>query len=386
MTRFIARALCAATLCSAAHAAPIGILFVGNSYTFGRVDPVMSYDAAHVHDLTAAFYAADPTGANAFEPHPWGGVPGVFKKLTEEAGLDYDVSISTRNAASLRGHFLDVYNADWKLRENVATRRWDVVVLQEVSDGALPAGRSKHADLAQTIAYADRFERFIHDGSAQGFTEADLYGGAAACLATGASRSACEATRVVDANPNASAATKIYLTETWARPDMVFAHKDTMADRRSPDGRPVVDRRRASDGAEAALYYDSLAAMTADLHAGFMSVAAANPRFAGVLPIGDAFQYAIDHDLVKTDRFYDAGGVFVPQTATGRMDLWWDDRLHASKYGSYLDALVQFGVITGLDPSRFGAADQAAMDLGIDPRDALTLQHIATMVVKAGPT
>ena len=30
----------------------IPILFVGNSYTFGRVDPVMSYNAANVHDLT----------------------------------------------------------------------------------------------------------------------------------------------------------------------------------------------------------------------------------------------------------------------------------------------------------------------------------------------
>ena len=37
------------------------------------------------------------------------------------AGLNYDVSLSTRNAASLRGQFLDTANADWKLRENVAT-------------------------------------------------------------------------------------------------------------------------------------------------------------------------------------------------------------------------------------------------------------------------
>ena len=47
------------------------------------------------------------------------------------------------------------------------------------------------------------------------------------------------------------------------------------------------------------------------------------------------------------------------------MNLWWDDYLHASKYGSYLDALVQFGMITGLDPLSLGAGDQAAIDLGI---------------------
>ena len=99
---------------SAAHAAdPISILFVGNSYTFGRVDPVMGYNAANVRDLTAAFNALNPVGTNSyptgtagqgsFEPHPWGGVPGIFKKMTDQAGLSYDVALSTRNAASLRG-------------------------------------------------------------------------------------------------------------------------------------------------------------------------------------------------------------------------------------------------------------------------------------------
>jgi hypothetical protein len=49
----------------AASADPIKILFVGDSYTFGRVDPVESYNAANVHDLTAAFAIADPSGTNA---------------------------------------------------------------------------------------------------------------------------------------------------------------------------------------------------------------------------------------------------------------------------------------------------------------------------------
>src|SRR5512139_3156893 len=42
----------AAAAATAAHAAPQSILFVGNSYTFGRVDPVMSYNAANVDDMT----------------------------------------------------------------------------------------------------------------------------------------------------------------------------------------------------------------------------------------------------------------------------------------------------------------------------------------------
>src|SRR6185436_8373920 len=57
------------------------VLFVGNSYTFGRVDPVMSYNAANVADLTYPMWLANPAGSNEDEPHPWGGIPGVFKKL-----------------------------------------------------------------------------------------------------------------------------------------------------------------------------------------------------------------------------------------------------------------------------------------------------------------
>ena len=42
----------AAFAVAAAQAAPKSILFVGNSYTFGRIDPVMSYNTANVDDLT----------------------------------------------------------------------------------------------------------------------------------------------------------------------------------------------------------------------------------------------------------------------------------------------------------------------------------------------
>ena len=59
------------------------------------------------------------------------------------------------------------------------------------------------------------------------------------------------------------------------------------------------------------------------------------------------------------------------------IDLWWDDNLHASKYGSYLSALTLFGTITGLDPQSIGMYDIAARDLGISQRDAYTLQQIA---------
>ncbi|HEY4139067.1 MAG TPA: hypothetical protein VGN65_11470, partial [Casimicrobiaceae bacterium] len=136
---------------AAAHAASQSIVFVGNSYTFGRVDPVMSYNIASVDDMTRPRpdlpdpNFTDTTGANVYEPHPWGGVPGIFKQLADQAGVEFDVHMSARNAATLRGHYLNTANADWDLRGNIANQRWDVVVIQEQSDAALPAGRGSNA-------------------------------------------------------------------------------------------------------------------------------------------------------------------------------------------------------------------------------------------------
>src|SRR5258708_5010464 len=105
-----------------AQAAPVSVLFVGNSYTFARIAPVLQYNAGNVSDLTAAFNATDPSGTNSFpvgtgvppnpcatpgtpcfEPHNWGGVPGILKQMTDDAGLDYDISLSTRHPRPLPG-------------------------------------------------------------------------------------------------------------------------------------------------------------------------------------------------------------------------------------------------------------------------------------------
>lgn len=376
----------ALALADTVPATPTTILFVGNSYTFGRVDPVMSYNAANVHDLTAAFNALNPSGTNSypigtapaiggsFEQHPWGGVPGVFKKMTDQAGLNYEVSLSTRNAASLRGQFLNTANTGWDLRGNVATKQWGAVVLQEQSDAALPAGKGKNANLATFNAYADQFERFIHDGSAQTYTEAQLFGSLAACTATGLSTSACNISRVIPKNDKASADTKVYLEQTWARPDMVEAHKITTPDRSTVDGAPIVDTGAA--GGAAKLYYDNLAGMTTDLHNSFYAKAGSNSGFAGVVPVGDAFQRAVDQGLVLGQGLYDANGVYA-EPADGSINLWWLDRTHASKYGSYLSALTLFGSITGLDPQSLGKQEQAAFDLGISADAAWALQRVA---------
>ncbi len=92
----------------------------------------------------------------------------------------------------------------------------------------------------------------------------------------------------------------------------------------------------------------------------------------GVAPVGEAFLRAVQTGLATRD-------MWSPDAqADGLIDLWFDDGLHASKYGSYLSALVLFGELTGLDPAQFGDDEIAALDLGIDARSALLLQRVAS--------
>jgi hypothetical protein len=372
-----------------AFAAPTPILFVGNSYTFGRVDPVMSYNAANVHDLTAAMNVANSTGSNPYEPHPWGGVPGIFKQFTVEAGLDYDVSISARNAASLRGHLLNTNPAGWDLLGNIASQKWGAVVLQDLSDEPLPLLKGANANLGIFNFYTNKLEDYIHTGIKPGqdlatdvlnTTEGQLWGGpatgsaavrAALCIAgTGGpanpnalSQTACNTAITIKGNPNESTATDVYLYQTWARPDMIYPHTNTVTD-------PVTGAILPGSGA-ATLWQPSLQAMTTDLHNAYFGLAASNSDFKGVAPVGDAFLLAVQSGKAT-------GNPYAPDALTdGLIDLWWDDNLHASKYGSYLSALTLFGTITGLDPQGIGMYDIAARDLGISQRDAYALQQIA---------
>lgn len=83
------------------------ILFVGNSFTFGATSPVLRYRPEQVSDLNKEGI---------------GGVPAIFKVLTFQAGLDYQVSLETSPGK----------NFDWHLanRLPLIDRPWDVVILQ----------------------------------------------------------------------------------------------------------------------------------------------------------------------------------------------------------------------------------------------------------------
>jgi hypothetical protein len=590
-------------------------LFVGNSFTFGRVDPVMSYNSANVRDLTAPVPGttfANTTGSNPYELHPWGGVPGLFEAFASQSGLELDVAISARNAATLQGQYLNSNPAGWDLRGNVASQAWDVVVLQDNSTQPLPSGSgsvtfaagsstatltidptadtkvetdetiglqitpssayrtsagvvsgtilnddptgptvnpalstvtlvaspgavledgtqklvytfarsgpttsaltvqfaaARDGSTAPSVASGGDFENnanqftmsfqantgvqaagsvsftapgsgsvtipagassvtftldprpdttvendesirltlsananynvgtpgpvsatILNDDFAPGtdlsvpnislslassgvyedgsgnlvyaFTRtgsntaaltvnfsvsgtATLAGndftvtGANSFSSPGAADPDLQSFKTyavklaqyattgaadgaVPANAHANAATEVYLYETWARPNMITGALVANTD----DTTGAVTNTTTT----APEYYLSLEAMTADLKAAYQGLAAANPIFAGVAPVGEAFLAAVqDGTAMRNPYAPDAG----------KIDLWWDDNLHASKYGSYLSGLTLFGKLTGLDPRSLGAAEHVASDLGITQAVAAALQNVA---------
>ena len=473
--------LTALALAAAAHgaAAQTSILFVGNSYTFGRTDgslnpdgslnlvnQVLTYNAGNVRDLTAPrgngvlqavspalspTYTGDPftnvfgtnsypiglnipgttTQGNSYSPHTqlntWGGTAGIFKQFTVQAGLNYDVALSTRNAASLRGHLLNTANTySWDLRSNIgstvanpdpltnASQKWDNVVLQEQSDEALGprttsrdfSGRSLisngttiingtatlGSNFPSTRAYVDLIEDWVHTGkvtlaaglpAVTSFTERDLFraqyrppGGTdaqadAACRAAGGG-TFCTSTTVrnLGENVNANPGARIFLQQTWARPDLINSPGEKSLS-------PVTALATYNTAVPAPSYFSSLEEMTAEMAAQVVQIrdfaaADGSAGITAIIPTGEAFLRAVQSGVATRDMYA------LDAETDGRVDLWFNDGTHPSKWGSYLSALTVFGSVTGLDPLSLGPNEIAAADLGISRDDAVRLQRIAS--------
>ena len=432
-------ALAGLLVAGAAAADPVSILFVGNSYTFGRLDPVLTYNAANVRDLTKPQGPAvvgstadtpkfsDVTGTNSYplglnnpsgvqgnsySPHSqtigWGGVPGIFKQLTVQAGLDYDVALSTRNAATLRGHFLNTANStNWDLRGNISSQKWDKMVLQEQSDEALGPQTVNGVPLGSNFpsirANVDLIEDWVHTGrpiqdgvmtnnptnttyrernmfylggtTAAGGGPGGQYANEAACVAAGGTSSSCSNSlvRTIPNNTNSNAATEIYLQQTWARPNLINSPGTPTIDPATGDATYDTTKPVPS-------YFGTLEAMTSDMTTGMLNVANfadddGSSGIKGIIPVGQAFLSAVQAGIATRN-------MYAPDALTDNLiDLWFNDGTHASVAGSYLSALTNFGSITGLDPAMFGADEIAARDLGLSSADALKLQHIASMAL-----
>ncbi|TFZ04974.1 hypothetical protein [Ramlibacter rhizophilus] len=152
---------------------PLKVLFVGNSFTYTR-PPALGFNTENVTDLNLQNAIDKPAGSDPLLPQPWGGVPGIFKALATQAGLDIDVQHSLRGGATLRGHLLNTNPAGWDLRANIASQTWDIVVLQGNSTEAV---NRAGGDFAQFNTYVGLLSRFIQVGDTHSYRERDLYPG-----------------------------------------------------------------------------------------------------------------------------------------------------------------------------------------------------------------
>jgi len=304
-------------------------------------------------------------------------VAGIFKQLTVQAGLDYNVSLSARNAASLRGQFLNSNPPQWDLRGNIASQTWNQVVLQEQSDNPFALSHGLASSPGYFNVYTNLIENYIHNGVQPDYRERDFFPGntnsernANCAAATGASTGSCGTQRTgIPTNVHASASTEVFLYQTWARPDLVDGAFETSTDTTTGVVTRTTQQVR-TDFPDLESQMDEIAA--AYVAAAVLAGTDGSGGIAGVAPVGEAFLRAVQTGLATRD-------MWSPDARTdGLIDLWFDDGLHASKYGSYLSALVLFGELTGLDPAQFGDDEIAALDLGIDARSALLLQRVAS--------
>ncbi len=151
---------------------PVVILFVGNSFLHGAFEPVLSYNAALVTDEDAGAPAGDPRGGAGRKPY--GGIPAIFKTLTMEVGLDYEVHSELVSGQSLEFHYQNALSV-------INQSKWDVVVMHDYSTGPVPAARGGNPE--RFTKYADLLEQTIH-----------------------------AANRAAD----------VYLYETWSRADLTY--------------------------------------------------------------------------------------------------------------------------------------------------------------------
>jgi len=386
----------------AAQASPIEILFVGNSFTHGRYDPVRTYKAGFgpnsVHDLLCpsaatcgaaeagpqvdpaasppsgtlsqqlAYLQANPS-AQYNEPGPYGGVAGIFLQLTKDAGLNYDVSLIAVSSATLTGYLNNTGNEKGD-RPLIESAKWDKVVLQDQSFQPLPSTITVSGNPVATRGNPASFQKGVNG------------------LINGIDAAAAKAGK---ANP------AVTLFETQPLANYGYTSSNPKA--------PIFGTSTGPAGSIYAPYVgdtDPNAAMASDLHNAYEAVAAAydaaNPgkSHVDVALAGDAWVTAMNDNVAVSDPY-------LANLPSGEVDLWDSGVLdaccttpvgyHPGPYGAYLDALVLFDQITGENPETLDAEfdpanpdylDSASYALGIAPDIAHLLAIAAAETVVAG--
>ena len=141
-----------------------------------------------------------------------------------------------------------------------------------------------------------------------------------------------------------NAKVEIHLLATWSRADQTYLPGGHW------HGRPID-------------------AMAKQVEQGYETARRRARGITSIIPVGAAWTRAIRTGFADANPFDGMDG--------GKVDLWAPDGYHASVFGSYLEALVIFGAVTGVDPRTLGANESAAKTLGISPKRAVTMQTIA---------
>jgi hypothetical protein len=369
-----------------ADADPINILFVGNSFTHGRYAPVLNYNAGPanaagdgvVHDLLCptagctgtveAGPAVTPTSANTpgstvagqlsylqanpssqyTEVGPFSGASGIFLQFTKDAGLDYNVSLIAVSSATLNGYLSGTSKADLPL---ITQSKWNQVVLQDQSFTPLPSTITVNGQAVATRGNPANFTSAVN-GIVGKIDQADTAAGVAPAKITLYETPPLAAYGYTSANPNQP----IFGTSTVAQQGGNKAYAPYVGDA------------------------DPMGAMAKDLHNAYFGEAAAfdaaNPNGSkvGVANAGDAWVTAMRLGYAEQDPY-------LINEPAGQIDLWDSDPLvaccttpvgyHPSVYGDYLNALVLYGQITGMNPELLSAefdplnTNSAAYALGI---------------------
>jgi hypothetical protein len=110
-------------------------------------------------------------------------------------------------------------------------------------------------------------------------------------------------------------------------------------------------------------------AMALDVRAGYDLAAAGTPLVRSVIPVGQAWLRAMQAGIADPNPY---DGV-----AFGQLNLWTHDHYHASNHGYYLEALMIFGDLTGLDPRSLGPNERVAVELGFANAQTTALQRVA---------
>lgn len=139
--------------------------------------------------------------------------------------------------------------------------------------------------------------------------------------------------------------TVVDLVSTWSRADLTYKPGSPWS------GKPITQ-------------------MALDLRAANDTALARYKDITAQIPVGEAWNRAFADGVADPDP-YDG-------TAFGQVDLWTYDQFHASAAGYYLEALMIFGRVTGVDPVSLGEREKAADALGLSPQLTLELQAVAS--------